>query len=74
MKSIDMNMIQNLLASTQNPNQLVQQMAQNNPMMSMVLQKVTNSRMSMRDFAIMYAKQNNIDIQPVLDMLSSNGQ
>lgn len=74
MQKIDMDMIQNLLSSTQNPDMMVQQLAQNNPLLSMVLQKVSKSNMSMKDFAIAYAKNNNIDIQPVLDMLSKNGQ
>lgn len=74
METIDVNMVQNLLSSTQDPNQLVQQLAQNNPVMAMILHKANNSRMSMKDFAMMYAKNNNIDIQPVLDMLSKNGQ
>lgn len=74
MQSIDMNMIQDLLSSTQNPDMLVQQLAQNNPVMGMILKKASNSKMSMKDFAMAYAKQNNIDIQPVLDMMSKNGQ
>jgi hypothetical protein len=48
-------------------------MAQNNPNVNAVLQQVKQSGMSMKDFTMQYAKNNGIDIQPLLNMMSQKG-
>ena len=62
-----LNMLMSLLSG--NP----QQMMNNNPQFKAILNQAQNSGMSMRDFTMQYAKQNNIDIQPMLDMLAKRG-
>ena len=62
-----LNMLMSLLSG--NP----QQMMNSNPQFKAILNQAQNSGMSMRDFTMQYAKQNNIDIQPMLDMLAKRG-
>ena len=52
-----------------NPNQLIQQ----NPQAQILFNQMRQSGMSMRDFTIQYARQNNIDLQPVLNALMQKG-
>ena len=37
--------------------------------MNAIMQQVQNSGMSMKDFTMQYAKQNNINMQPFLNMM-----
>lgn len=71
--NIDMNLLMNLLMSGNNPEQMVEEMIKNNPNMNTVLQQARQSGMSMKDFTLNYAKQNNINIQPLLNMMSKRG-
>jgi hypothetical protein len=73
MNNIDVNLLMNLLTSGNNPEQLVEGMARNNPNANAVLQQARQSGMSMKDFTLNYAKQNNINIQPLLNMMSQRG-
>ena len=56
-----------------NPNQVMQNMVQQNPQFNAILNQAKQSGMSMKDFTLNYAKQNGIDIQPMLNMLSQRG-
>ena len=71
--NIDMNLLMGLLTSGNNPEQMVEGMAKNNPNMNAVLQQARQSGMSMKDFTLNYAKQNGINIQPLLNMVSKLG-
>lgn len=62
-----MNMLISLLSG--NP----QQMLNSNPQFNAILNQARQSGMSMRDFTMQYAKQNNINIQPMLDLLAQRG-
>ena len=62
-----LNMLMSLLSG--NP----QQIMNSNPQFNAVLNQARHSGMSMRDFTMQYAKQNNIDLQPMLDLLSQRG-
>lgn len=73
MNNIDMNLLMGLLSGGNNPEQMVQNLAQKNPNMNAVLQQVKQSGMSMKDFTMQYAKNNGIDIQPLLNMMSQRG-
>jgi hypothetical protein len=73
MNNIDMNLLMGLLSGGNNPEQMVQNLAQKNPNMNAVLQQVKQSGMSMKDFTMQYAKNNGIDIQPLLNMMSQKG-
>lgn len=71
--NIDMNLLMNLLSSGNNPEQMVENMVKSNPNANAVLQQARQSGMSMKDFTLNYAKQNNINIQPLLNMMSKRG-
>lgn len=69
----DINQIMNFIANGQNPNQLLQQMVQQNPQAQILFNQMQQSGMSMKDFTMQFAKQNNVNIQPILNMLSQRG-
>lgn len=66
-------MIMQMLSSGNNPNQLVQQLMQNNPQMNSIANQMRNSGMPPKEFLMQYARQNGKNIQPLLDMLSKRG-
>lgn len=66
------NLIQ-MLQSGQNPQALVNQMMNNNPNFRMMMNQVQSSGMSTKDYVLNYAKQNNIDINPMINMLKQRG-
>lgn len=72
MNNIDMNMLAQLLMGTKDPQSMVENMARQNPEMNAVLQQVKQSGMSMKDFTMQYAKQNNIDLQAFINMMQNN--
>jgi hypothetical protein len=73
MNNIDMNSLMALLNGANNPQQMVEGMIKNNPQMNAVFQQVQQSGMSMKDFTMQYAKNNGINIQPLLNMMSQKG-
>jgi hypothetical protein len=73
MNNIDMNSLMALLNGANNPQQMVEGMIKNNPQMNAVFQQVQQSGMSMKDFTMQYAKNNGINIQSLLNMMSQKG-
>lgn len=67
------NPILQMLMSGGNPQQIVQNIIQNNPQAKGMLTQMQNSGMSAKDFVMQYARQNNINIQPYLNMLNQKG-
>lgn len=67
-----MNMLMSML-SRGKPQDVIQQTLQSNPQFNAILNQAKQSGMSMKDFTMQYAKQNNINIQPMLDMLEQRG-
>lgn len=67
-----MNMLMSML-SRGRPQDVIQQTLQNNPQFNAILNQAKQSGMSMKDFTMQYAKQNNINIQPMLDLLAQRG-
>ena len=63
----------NMLTNGQNPNQLLQQMINQNPQAQILYNQMQQSGMSAKDFTMQYAKQNNINLQPILNTLSQRG-
>ena len=72
--NIDMNLLMGLLSGGGNKEQFVQSLISQNPQMNAIMQQVKNSGMSMKDFTMQYAKQNNINMQPFLNMMPKNGK
>ena len=68
------NPIIQMLMSGSNPQQIIQNMVQNNPQARAMLNQMKNSGMSNEDFVMQYAKQNNINIQPLINMMSQYGR
>lgn len=67
------NMIMQVMSNCQNPNDVVQQVLAKNPQAQILFNQMQQSGMSMKDFTLQYAKQNNINIQPILNTLSQRG-
>ncbi len=63
--------IMNLMRSGQNPNVLINQMANQDPRVRMVLEQFKNSGMSPQQFVYQYARQNGIDISQIDNMMRS---
>ena len=68
-----MQILTQLMNSGRNPRQMIQNMMQQNPQFNAMLNQQRQSGMSMEQFVRQYAKQNNIDINPMLNMLRNNG-
>lgn len=56
-----------------NPNQIIQQTLQRNPQAQVLFNQMQQSGMSARDFTLQYARQNNINLQPIINTLSQRG-
>ena len=56
-----------------NPEQIINQMMQQNPQLNILLNQARQSGMSPRDYAMQYARQNNVNIQPLVDMFTQRG-
>lgn len=69
----DFNMLMSLLSAGNNPQQIVQNMVRQNPQFNALLNQQKQSGMSMQDFTMQLARQNNIDIQPLVQMLQQKG-
>lgn len=67
------NMIMQVMSNGQNPNDVVQQVLAKNPQAQILFNQMQQSGMTMKDFTLQYAKQNNINIQPILNTLSQRG-
>lgn len=67
------NIINLILQSAGNPQQVVQQMINQNPQAKILMNQMQQSGMSMRDFTLQYARQNNINLQPILQQLNQYG-
>lgn len=68
-----MQSIFQMISSGQNPNQLIQQMISNNQQAQVLFNQMQQSGMSAKDFTMQYAKQNNINLQPILNALMQKG-
>ena len=71
-----MNPLQVLLQMAmggQNPEMIMNQMLRQNPQLQIMLNQAQQSGMSPRDYTLQYARQNNINIQPLVNMFSNKG-
>lgn len=67
------NIINFILQSAGNPQQVVQQVINQNPQAKILMNQMQQSGMSVRDFTLQYARQNNINLQPILQQLNQYG-
>lgn len=56
-----------------NPEQIAQNMIRQNPQLNAIFNQMQQSGLSAKDFTMQFAKQNNIDIQPLMNMLKQRG-
>lgn len=62
-----------MISSGQNPQQILQQILNNNPQVQNIVQQIQQCGQSPRDFVMYYAKKNNINLQPILQMMGQKG-
>lgn len=68
-----MNFFAQMLNMGSNPQQIFQNLINNNPQMQIVYNQMQQSGLSPREYALQYAKQNNININPMINMLQQRG-
>lgn len=66
------NLIQ-MINSGNNPQQIFQQMINSNPQLSPVINQIRQSGMSPQQFVMQLARQNNVNIQPLVKNLQQRG-
>lgn len=74
MNNNPMEMIMKMLSGGGDPRNMLQGMMSQNPQFNAIMNQAKQSGMSMEQFTRQYAKQNNIDIQPLIDMINKNGR
>ena len=62
-----------MLSMSNNPNQVVQMLAQRNPNVQAILNQMQQSGMTPQQFAMQYARQNNIDINQIANAFRKMG-
>lgn len=67
------NLIMQMMTNGQNPNQVVEQIISKNQEAQVLFNQMKQSGMSIKDFTLQYAKQNNINIDQILNTLSQKG-
>jgi len=67
------NVFSQIIGMGNTPQQIFQNMINNNPQIQVVLNQMQQSGLSSKDYALQFAKQNNIDINPMIEMLQKRG-
>lgn len=67
------DLIMRIMTNGQNPNQVVEQLISKNPQAQALFNQMKQNNMSIKDFTLQYAKQNNINIETILNSLSQRG-
>lgn len=68
-----MQLITQFLGMGNNPQQIMQNIIHQNPQMQVIVNQVQQSGLSPKQFVMQYAKQNNIDINPLVQFMSQRG-
>lgn len=67
------NTIIQIMSNGQSPNQIIQQILNQNPQAQILFNQMNQSGMSPKEFTMQYAKQNNINIDAILNSLMQRG-
>lgn len=67
------NSIMQLMQMGQDPNVLVQNMIKQNPQLSVLMNQQQQSGMDWKAFVMQLARQNNVDITPILQSFQQKG-
>lgn len=65
--------IMQMLMSGMNPNMIMQNVLKSNPQAQVVLNQMQQSGMNPQQYVQQLARQNNIDLNPMLNMLRQSG-
>ena len=68
-----MNFLMNLMSMGNNPQQIINNVINQNPQMQVAINQMKSSGISTKDYVLQYARQNNINIQPLIQMMNSRG-
>ena len=71
--SSPMEVLGQILDAGTNPESLLQTLISRNPQANSIISQMKQSGMSPRDFVMQYARQNNINLQPILQMMGKRG-
>ena len=67
------NNILQMLMSGQNPQMVMQNIIRQNPQAQVVLNQMQESNMTPQQFVMQLAKQNNVNLGPMINMLRQRG-
>ena len=67
------NFVLQAMSGNANPNQVIQQMLQQNPQAQPFINQMQQSGMNPKDFVLQFARQNNIDLTPIISQLNQRG-
>lgn len=67
------NNIASLIQQVGNPDMIIQQLTNQNPQATNLINQMRNSKLNAQEFVVQYAKQNNIDLEPILRGLQQKG-
>lgn len=73
MNNNELTFLMQMISGGNNPQQLIQQMISQNPQLQVILNQAQQSGLSPKDYVMQYARQNNINIQPILKLLNQRG-
>lgn len=62
-----------LISCGNNPQQIIQSLLMKNPQYQMIFNQIQSSGLNIKDYVLQYARQNQIDIQPMLNLMQSKG-
>lgn len=68
-----LNIFNQLISGGQNPQQIINNILMQNPQYQMIFNQIQSSGLSMKDYVLQYARQNQIDIQPMLNLMQQKG-
>lgn len=66
-------MLSQFMQYKNNPQQLIQNLLQQNPQMQTIFNHMKQTGMSPEQFARQYSKQYNIDLNPIVNFMTQNG-
>ena len=68
-----LNIFNQLISGGQNPQQIINNILMQNPQYQMIFNQIQSSGLSMKDYVLQYARQNQIDIQPMINLMQQKG-
>lgn len=68
-----MTILMNILQSGGNPQNMINSMVSRNPQIQAMINQAQQNGMTPKELVMQYSKQNNINLQPYMDMLRKNG-